>query len=339
MPKMHRIFLRIALAVALLLSPPAVAGAQVAGRRYVPSVRNAENAVDEAYLRGSVEFLSDTLCQGRASGTPGISEAASWIARQLRQYGVKPLNGSYFQSFTIDSARVGHNVVGLLPAGQKSFGDRHFIIIGAHFDNLGILGGALYPGADSNASGVVAMTAMARMFSYMVSLGKSYGRDVLFVAFDANHISMKGSEAFYAELDAGRLLDGEGRALRPSDAVLMVNMAQIGGTLAPVHKGRGDYLLMLSGDNTHFASSLRSVNSRFGMDIAYDYYGSRDFTRVFYYRIGDQKVFVDHKVPSVLLTSGITMLSNRQGDTPDTLDYEVLRQRIILIFNWIDRYI
>ena len=38
-----------------------------------------------------------------------------------------------------------------------------------------------------------------------------------------------------------------------------------------------------------------------------------------------------------MFTSGITLLNNKPADNPASLDYEVLRDRIRLIFFYLDR--
>ena len=96
---------------------------------------------------------------------------------------------------------------------------------------------------------------------------------------------------------------------------------------------------MLCGRNTHLSSTMNACNSRIGLDLAYDYYGSRDFTKVFYEKINDQRAFLERGIPSVLLTSGITMLNNKVSDDAGTLDYPVLQKRVVLIFNWLSRYV
>lgn len=84
---------------------------------------------------------------------------------------------------------------------------------------------------------------------------------------------------------------------------------------------------------------LISMCNRFygtDLEISHTYYGSKDFTKIFY-TLSDQKVFVENRVPSVLFTSGITMNNNKTSDTVDTLDMEALRKRIILIFHWLEK--
>ena len=72
-----------------------------------------------------------------------------------------------------------------------------------------------------------------------------------------------------------------------------------------------------------------------GLDLCLSYYGSKTFTDVFY-RLSDQRVFVDNGIPAVFFTSGITMNTNKTRDTAENLDYQVLPKRIELIYHWIE---
>ena len=314
--------------------------AQAPQKKFIPSARNAESVVTPERLRSGVEFLSDTLLKGRGTGTRGAVEAAFWVERQFRTYGLVPFGNSYVRSFRASGGRVGHNVIGLLPGtGSKSSG-KGYIIVGAHYDNIGVLGGNVYPGADSNASGVVSIIMLARMFQTMVALGREYGKSVIFVAFDAKELSMGGSDAFAKMLDRGDLRDPRtGRSLGRGDIFMMVNIDQIGSSLSPLKSGRKDYMLMLCGRYGYLASAMNACNSRIGLDLAYDYYGSRDFTKVFYERINDQRAFLERGIPSVMFTSGITMLNNKVSDDAGSLDYPVLGKRVVLIFNWLSRFV
>ena len=50
--------------------------AQNAGVRMVASGRNAERIISEQKLQDQVEYLTDTLFKGRATGTRGANETA-----------------------------------------------------------------------------------------------------------------------------------------------------------------------------------------------------------------------------------------------------------------------
>ena len=299
----------------------------------------AKNLIWEQKLETHIKFLSDTICQGRGTGTRASREAAFWIEREFTKTGLLKINGTYTKHFTTGQGHIGHNIIGMLPGSRKFPCDR-YIIVGAHYDHLGMLDGKIYPGADANASGVTAMLSLAQMFTSMRALGKTYDSSIIFVAFDAKELSMAGSQALWSSITDKKLIDPvTGVAITPEKIRLMVNIDQVGSTLSPLHKHRPDYLIMLG---THSLKRpdqnlLEYCNRSYGldMDIALDYYGSQNFTDVFY-TLSDQKVFVQNKIPAVLFTSGITMNNNKTWDTVESLDMEVLKKRIYLIYHWLD---
>lgn len=300
----------------------------------------AHNVVWESRLLHEIGFLSDSLCGGRATGTAGGNEAAFYIMRRFSEEGLLSFGGSYAKHVFAGGGIVGHNVIGMLP-GSKKDPCRSYIIVGAHYDHLGIINGKLYPGADSNASGTVAMLTLSDMFSAMKLLGKTYRSNIIFVAFDANGMNLAGSQALWRMLEAGELTDPlTGEAVTPEKIKLMVNLDQIGSSLSPLSSGRKDYLIMLGNKSLpKDRQSLPALCNTFyetGLEIAHTYYGSEDFTRIFY-TLSDQRPFVENGIPAVLFTSGITMNNNKTIDRPQTLDMGVLRKRIIFIFHWLEK--
>jgi hypothetical protein len=113
----------------------------------------------------------------------------------------------------------------------------------------------------------------------------------------------------------------------------------VGGTEAPLHPDRPDYLMMLSDEKTGRRDAFLIANMSFGvkLDVAFDYYGSKDFTRVFYRTISDQKPFLDNGIPAVMFTSGITMRNNKTDDNAASLDYAILRRRVLAMFYYLVR--
>ena len=300
----------------------------------------AERLLTETSLQRSVEFLADTVCGGRATATKGAVEASFWLARRFDRLALLPAASrrgpaSYVRSFRVEG-RAGHNVIGICPASSSS---ERYAIVAAHYDNLGILADRMYPGADSNASGVAMMLELARAFRSLSVLGLGPDQNILFVALDAKQISMAGAESLYSMITDGSLL--EPRTMKPirrEQVSMMVNLDIVGSTLEPVTRGREEYLIMLSNDDA-LKRRLSEVNfnSRLNFDLSFDYYRSKDFTDMFLNRIGDQRVFVEKGIPTVLFTSGITMNTNKVEDTPANLDIPVLRKRTLLVFRWLDR--
>lgn len=232
---------------------------------------------------------------------------------------------------------VGRNIIGFLP-GKNTSGKDKYVIIAAHYDSHGVIDGNLYPGADSNASGVVAMLNLAVMFGKMKELGRDYGKNLIFVATDAKERNSAGAEALMAEIRSGSLRNpSSGEAITMDKIYATVVLDIIGSTLEPIHKGRNDFLIMLSGGQFTFDLTRANEGPGLGLDIATNYYGSQSFTEMFHRRFGDQKVFTQNGLTCAVFTSGITMLTNKTSDTAGTLDYKILRKRIFLIFHWLEK--
>ena len=94
------------------------------------------------------------------------------------------------------------NVVMLLP-GQDELFKNEYIIIGAHFDHLGMGGPgsssravdtvAVHHGADDNASGVAMMLELAEKFAHTKG---SHKRSIIFIAFTGEELGLLGSKYF-----------------------------------------------------------------------------------------------------------------------------------------------
>ena len=319
----------------LLLALSPLAQAQPHGT--VISSRNAEPLATEEALRIQVELLTDSLCTGRATGTVGSTWAQANIARQFKAFGLVPCETGWFHGFRTNTGVTGHNILGFLPGS----GNR-YVVIAAHFDHIGTLSGTLYPGADSNASGVAALITIARMFRHLKDMGKTYSHSIIFVALDGKEQSLSGANHLWSEIAGQRLVDPLKKTpVLPKDIDRMVNIDQVGGTEAPLHGNRPDYLMMLSDERVGRRDALliANMNPEVNLDLGFDYYGSRDFTRIFYRTISDQKPFLDHGIPSVMFTSGITLRNNKVSDNADSLDYSVFRRRVLAIFNYLVRVI
>ena len=81
---------------------------------------------------------------------------------------------------------------------------------------------------------------------------------------------------------------------------------------------------------------LEFANRYFGLGLHLDfsYYGSPDFYDIFY-KLSDQQSFTERGIPALLFTSGITKLTNKEGDRVESLDLEVLKRRIELVYRFV----
>ena len=302
--------------------------------------QSARRLVTCSILDGRIEHLCDSLCEGRGSGQRGGGLAAIWLQREFERIGLMRMSGGYAHAVKLGDGRYGRNIIGMLPGSQATTRDR-YVIVGAHYDHLGTLDGKMYPGADANASGTAALLSLAEMLSEYKDGGRTHDSNVIFVAFDAKEYDMAGSKALWRMIENGQLRDPQsGKTITKDRIALMVNIDQVGCTMSPLASGRKDYMIMLGTDSLKPIKRdlLRICNRMFAIDLEIDltYYGSKNFTRMFY-RLSDQRIFVDNGIPAVLFTSGITMNTNKPRDNAQTIDTEILRKRIFLMYHWLEK--
>lgn len=169
-----------------------------------------------ARLTEDVNILASDAFEGRATGSEGEKRAAEYIASRFREAKLSPKGDSlWFQDFTFrphppvrkhgegDTTRLamgpvqsvtGRNVIGALDRGA----DR-WIIIGAHYDHLGMgdenslaVGEtAIHNGADDNASGVAALIELAARFATVKT-----NHNLLFISFSGEEKGLIGSKSF-----------------------------------------------------------------------------------------------------------------------------------------------
>jgi Zn-dependent M28 family amino/carboxypeptidase len=154
-----------------------------------------------------LQILASDRFQGRATDTPGGAMAAQLVASRFDDLGLSRFGDSYNQPFSFVHRSIralwrrnrpftksfnGTNVVGYVK-GTSAPGE--FVVVSAHYDHLGMVGGDLYHGADDNASGTAALLAIA---AYVQAHPLS--RTTVFAAFDAEELGLRGSRAFVAAL-------------------------------------------------------------------------------------------------------------------------------------------
>jgi Zn-dependent M28 family amino/carboxypeptidase len=160
----------------------------------------------------ALRYLAADAREGRGVGTRGLEESGTYLAAAFRQIGLKPGGtDGYFQPFTIapDALAAIHsnvggksirNVIGILP-GRSAAWSGEAIVIGAHYDHLGLGGfgalddpdstGKVHNGADDNASGTTALLEVARQLAR-----RRLDRTIVFIAFSGEEEGDLGSEYY-----------------------------------------------------------------------------------------------------------------------------------------------
>jgi Zn-dependent M28 family amino/carboxypeptidase len=147
-----------------------------------------------------VRVLSADEMEGRKVGTKGGALARAYVARRMADAGLKPLGASFEQEFKLPvgvegkgAGRSGVNLVGYVE-GRRHSG--RFLVVTAHYDHLGVRDGAVYNGADDNASGVAVLLQLAARFGG----GRRPENSVIFAALDAEEQGLLGAYALVRRL-------------------------------------------------------------------------------------------------------------------------------------------
>ncbi len=127
-----------------------------------------------------VEWLCAPARAGRGSQTDDAKAVAAWLVDELTAAGYTPT--------TQDIGAGQLNVIASQGRGTP------VVLVTAHYDHLGVVDGALHPGADDNASGVAAALAVARDLAARDDVA---GR-VVFVFTAAEEPGLYGAKAYVA---------------------------------------------------------------------------------------------------------------------------------------------
>lgn len=193
----------------VLMSPMAAAQAAITSRdgESVPVQSGVVPTVCERCIRAHEEFLASDALRGRGSSTHDELIAATYVASELRQYGIEPAgdNGGYIQRLPVrqkdakahspEEKSSTWNVIGVL-RGRDSSLQHAAVLFSAHLDALGIgtrvNGDNIYNGADDDASGTAAVLEIARVLGG----GLRPRRTVIFALFGSEERGGLGANYF-----------------------------------------------------------------------------------------------------------------------------------------------
>ncbi|KFF03563.1 M20/M25/M40 family metallo-hydrolase [Flavobacterium reichenbachii] len=175
----------------------------------------AQNIMAQTFYKHD-KYLSSDKLQGRFPGTKGNNDAAAYVKKYFKQYGLKKFGDSYYQPFKLfvkeginkmkSDTVVTQNVVGYLEGSDQNL-KNEYIVIGAHYDHWGWGGKqsgskkkdtiAIHNGADDNASGVAALLCILEKFSKPENKPK---RSIIFISFSGEEEGLLGSKYFVSNL-------------------------------------------------------------------------------------------------------------------------------------------
>lgn len=257
-------------------------------------------------LKKHVAYLAGPELEGRGS-PQSRREAARYLVAHFKQLGLEPLFGTSYAQEVPGTANEdgtkpiwGINVGAMLPGSDPQL-KAEVIILGVHYDHLGVRDGKVYAGADDNASSVAMMLEVARQ---IVANPDRPKRTIAFVGFDLEEHLLWGSRWF-----AGH------SPWKLSQVKLFITADLLGRSLGDLPFPA--VFLMGSEYGTGLTPLVNSLALPPGLEIARlgaDLVGTRS----------DYGPFRDEKVPFLFFSTGEHPDYHTPRDTPDRLNYEKL---------------
>ncbi|HWP93670.1 MAG TPA: M20/M25/M40 family metallo-hydrolase [Thermodesulfobacteriota bacterium] len=218
----------------------------------------------------------------------------------------------HIQTELIKENSVTSNVVGFLP-GSDPYSKNEVIIVGAHYDHIGLgdrasrgiedrTKGKIHNGADDNASGVAGLLELADYFSHNRS---SLKRSILFIAFSAEELGLLGSSHYV-----------KNPAIPLERTVAMINMDMIG-------RMEKDTLTVLgAGSSPRWKPLLDKANSNFNLALKISDSG---------FAPSDQTVFYARDIPVLQFFTGVHQDYHTPDDDWQKINTEGIKKILELI--------
>ncbi len=191
----------------------------------------SQTDITKKELNKHLLFLTSENNAGRPPGGKINRRIVKYIIKDFKHAGIKSYHGKYKQKFYADlrvyegQPKKDHvktyNVIGYIE-GNDPMLKNEFIVLGAHYDHLGMGGpssksdkkNTIHFGADDNASGTAALLEIAEK---LVSQKSKLKRSILFIAFGAEEHGLLGSKHFV-----------NNSVVPISQIKLMINMDMVG---------------------------------------------------------------------------------------------------------------
>jgi hypothetical protein len=231
-------------------------------------------------LETHVRTLAAPSFEGRETGTEGEKRAAEYIAARLRDAGAE-VRLQEFQGH----GTTGRNVIGIVRGASEEA-----VVLGAHYDHLGLAKSGVNHGADDNASGTAVVLEVARRLAR-----RPPKRTVVAVAFSGEEMGLLGSKAYVRE-----------PAVPLAATVAMVNLDMVG-------RYREKVTVFGSATGGRFAEHL--ADSRLPIVYSKESIGPSDHTS-----------FVLKGIPSVHLFTGSHPDYHKPGDVAEKINFAGLKE-------------
>ncbi|NJX16282.1 M28 family metallopeptidase [Tamlana crocina] len=283
------------------------------------------NTITSKELKTNLYQFCSNEFEGRKVGEAGQKKAAQYLKLYYQSQNIaSPLGAKqYFQ--TVSSNFMDHkyesseNVLAFIEGSDQP---DEVVIISAHLDHLGVSeNGTIYPGADDDASGNVALMEMAQAFKLAKIQGHGPKRSLLFLHLTAEETGLMGSR-YYVSHPVFPL----------SQTLANLNIDMI-GRVDELQKHNENYIYLIGSDRLskelHYLSE--KVNSTyFNLNLDYRYNNENDPNK--YYSRSDHYNFALKGIPVIFYFNGEHADYHKVTDTPDKINFPLLEKRTKFIF-------
>ncbi|MDT0607349.1 M28 family peptidase [Croceitalea rosinachiae] len=199
-----------------------------------------------------------------------------------------------------------------------------YLIISSHLDHIGVTSdGQINNGADDDGSGTVALLEIAEAFKKAADEGKGPKRSVIFLHVTGEEKGLLGSK-YYTDYQP---------IVPLSNTTANLNIDMI-GRIDPKRTGDRNYIYLIGSDklSTELHQLSEEINTIYtNIELDYTYNDENDPNR-FYYR-SDHYNFAKNNIPIIFYFNGTHEDYHRPGDTPDKINYDLLKNRAQLVFH------
>lgn len=215
----------------------------------------------------------------------------------------------------------GENVLCFIEGSDKNL-KNEVVVVSAHFDHVGVMGGKIYNGADDDGSGTVTALEIAEAFQLAKKDGHGPRRSVLVLHVSGEEKGLLGSE-WYSEYPIFPL----------ENTVCDLNIDMI-GRVDDAHLDNSKYVYVIGSDklSTELHDISEKTNAKYtSLELDYTYNDPSDPNR-FYYR-SDHYNFAKHNIPVIFYFSGVHEDYHQPGDDPEKIMYDKMSVIGQLIFH------
>ncbi|MBC8082135.1 MAG: M28 family peptidase [Hymenobacter sp.] len=210
------------------------------------------------------------------------------------------------------------NVLGFLEGTDKK---EEVLVLSAHYDHIGVIGGEVHNGADDDGSGTVTLLEMAQAFVKAKAEGHGSRRSLLFLAVTGEEKGLLGSE-YYTD-----------HPIFPLTATVADLNTDMVGRTDKDHEGKADYVYVIGSDklSTELHEIVLNANAQYTkMDLDFRFNDPEDPNR-FYYR-SDHYNFAKHGIPVAFFFNGVHDDYHGPGDEVEKIEFAKMEKRARLVF-------